>query len=151
MAWITRFVVLAAGMLIPCSLVMAETLGRPASQAPVTVSSPVGSLLQLTFGLMFVVALIFVLAWIMRRYMRLQYATSGSLRVIGGLPMGVRERLVLVQVGEKQLLLGVTPTTISTLHVLEQPVSVETPMPLEGPFADRLAQVLKRLKAEKAN
>lgn len=151
MAWLTRFVVLAAGMLLPFSFVMAETLGRPAAQAPVTVSSPVGSLLQLTFGLIFVVALIFVLAWVMRRYMRLQYATSGSLKVLGGLPMGVRERLVLVQVGEKQLLLGVTPTTISTLHVLEQPVSVETPMPLEGPFADRLAQVLKRLKTEKAS
>lgn len=102
----------------------------------------VGNLLQLTFGLLVVLAAIIGSAWLLRRYGRLQSGVDGALSVIGGLSMGPRERVVLVQVGKQQLLLGVAPGRIQTLHVLEEPVVAGTATPPQGGFAERLAAAL---------
>lgn len=101
-----------------------------------------GNLLQLTLGLVVVLAAIVGSAWLLRRYGRLQSNMAGALRVIGGLSMGPRERVVLVQVGKQQLLLGVTPGRIQTLCVLDEPIA-EPPRPAEQlKFAEQLGKVL---------
>lgn len=142
---------LLCAVLLPVTTAVAEGLGRPAAPPPeVSVGPSIGGLLQLTFGLVFVVAMIFAFAWAMRRYMRLQNSVSGGMQILGGLSMGVRERLVLVQVGEQQLLLGVTPTTITTLHVLEKPVALDMVNRFDAPFAERLNTILQRIKSHKA-
>ena len=53
---------------------------------------------------------------------RFQAVTDESLKILGGISMGSRERVVLLQVGEEQLLIGVSPGRINTLHVLETPI-----------------------------
>ena len=78
-----------------------------------------GYLLQLIIGLIVVVICILVLAWIAKRVNGLQSSTDGMLKILGGISMGSRERVVLLQVGEQQLLLGVSPGRINTLHVLD--------------------------------
>ena len=95
-------------------------------QPVVDIASPIGSdpmsggyLLQLIMGLIVVVICILVLAWVAKRVNGLQSSTDGMLKIIGGISMGSRERVVLLQVGEKQLLLGVSPGRINTLHVLD--------------------------------
>ncbi len=45
--------------------------------------------------------------------------TKDNMQVVGGLSLGMREKLVLVQVGKKQLLLAVTPGKVDNLLVLE--------------------------------
>lgn len=101
-----------------------------------------GNLLQLTLGLVVVLAAIVGSAWLLRRYGRLQSNMAGALRVIGGLSMGPRERVVLVQVGKQQLLLGVAPGRIQTLCVLDEPIA-EPPRPAEQlKFAEQLGKVL---------
>ena len=99
----------------------------PGGAHPVLGSEPLGTgyLLQLTLGLAVVLLGILVLAWLMRRLNRMQSSAGDSLRVLGGLALGARERMVLVQVGETQLLLGVAPGRVQTLHVLERPLSEE--------------------------
>ena len=74
-----------------------------------------GKLLQMGFGLFLVLALILVSAWLVRRMGRFQSGTGSPLRVIGGLSMGARERVVLIQAGNTQLLVGVAPGRIQTL------------------------------------
>ena len=77
---------------------------------------------QLVLGLIIVLLCIVALAWLAKRFNRLQSTPDGSLQVLGGMSMGARERIVLVQVGTKQLLLGVAPGQINTLHVLDEPL-----------------------------
>lgn len=101
-------------------------------------------LVQLGLGLLLVLALIVAMGWFMRRVSGLAGSAAGALRILGGLSVGTRERVVLIQVGEQQVLLGVAPGRVQTLHVLEQAVSV-TP-PAAKPFADNLAAALKRGK-----
>jgi len=119
--------------------------GRSLSTAPDPISMT--SLWQLTLGMLMVLALIVGIAWVLKRSGRFQVAAGGGLRILGGLSMGARERVVLLQVGETQLLLGVAPGRVQTLHVLEQPLpaGASTLQNASG-FADQLGRFLKKEK-----
>jgi flagellar protein FliO/FliZ len=60
--------------------------------------------------------------------------------------MGARERVVLIQAGETQLLLGVAPGRVQTLHVLDQPLQMSSSS--GSGFAEQLSQMLKKGKPE---
>ncbi len=112
-----------------------------------SVATPVlstGSYIQVILGLVFVVLLIFFLAWLVRRIGRLQSVMGGSMKMLGGLSLGQRERALLVQVGETQMLLGVAPGSVRTLHVFDKPVVTASPAPAAESFADKLNAVLKQ-------
>jgi len=103
------------------------------------------SLWQLTLGMLLVLGLILGMAWLLKRSGRFQMAAGGSLRILGGLSMGSRERVVLIQAGETQLLLGVAPGRVQTLHVLDQPLQPREAPPAGG-FAEQLGRLLTREK-----
>nr|WP_082060913.1 flagellar biosynthetic protein FliO [Pseudomonas abietaniphila] len=112
----------------------------PASSA---LSSGVGGqLLQLVLGLLLVVGLIFVLAWLMRRVQRAGPAGNQVIELVGSRALGPRDRLVLVQVGNEQVLLGVSPGSITALHVMNEPVIVPETQNTTPEFARRLMEAL---------
>lgn len=86
------------------------------------------SLLQVLFGLGLVLAAIGGTAWLLRRLAPGQVAASGALRVVGGVAVGPKERVVLVDVGDTRLVLGVAPGRVATLHQMPRPAE-ETPAP----------------------
>lgn len=127
----------------------------PTTAAPVVpgVGDPfsAASLLQFAFGLLVVLGMVFLLAWVLRRMNRIQGGVQGRLRILAGLPLGSRERVVLVQVGDEQVLLGVAPGRVSRLHVLAQPLEVKlaeggTQTTATG-FAARLAAAMQKRRA----
>ncbi|WP_417614585.1 flagellar biosynthetic protein FliO [Oceanisphaera sp.] len=73
-----------------------------------------------------VIGVILVLGWLLRR-LRGAALLGGSrqLNIVASLALGQRERLVVVQVGEEQWLLGVTAQQISGLGKLEHPLPPE--------------------------
>lgn len=83
---------------------------------------------QVFLGLILVLVLMFALAWLAKR-MRLVPSALGSAGVIqtlAVLSLGNKEKLLLVQVGEEQLLLGVTSQQITCLHELKTPIDPST-------------------------
>lgn len=78
-----------------------------------------GHILNWSLGLLVVLCLFFACVWFMRKMGVLSISPKQSMRVVTGLSLGVREKLVLVQVGDRQLVLGVTPGRIDNLLVLE--------------------------------
>ncbi len=78
-------------------------------------------MLQMGVGLVLVVLVILALAWVARRLGRGRAATIAGMRVVGGFPIGTRERVVLVDVDDVRLVLGVAPGRVQTLHVLTRP------------------------------
>lgn len=122
----------------------------PAPLPPVQVEPLAGGgLAKIGFGLLVVVALIVALSWGMRRMGGLvgAGAGAGALRILGGLSVGTRERVVLIQVGDQQLLLGVAPGSVKTLHVLDEsiPTASSTDSGKSG-FAANLSAALQRGK-----
>jgi flagellar protein FliO/FliZ len=127
--------------------VLAATPLRAVAEAaqPIAAGPEIGAgyLLQLLLGLAVVMVTLGVLAWLMRNVTRLQSAVGGAVQVKGGVSLGPRERAVLLQVGDRQLLVGVAPGRVETLHVLERPVAVDARGPAPGEtFAVRLAQAI---------
>ena len=100
-------------------------------------------LMQLSIGLMVVLVGIVVLAWFMKRMSGIQHSSGGNLRVLEGLAIGPRERIVLLQAGKDQIVVGVAQGTIQTLHVLGE--TVDVPEPSATPdFAKKLTEAIKR-------
>lgn len=101
------------------------------------------SLVRLTVGLAVVVLAILGLGWLLRRTgAGVAGGVAGQLRLLGGLSVGNRERVVLVQVGDRQLLLGVAPGRVQTLHVLEENLEPARSEPGGEDFASRLRGLL---------
>lgn len=82
-----------------------------------TVSS--GDMLHWGVGLLIVLGIFFFCVWGMRKLSGISVNGAEKMRVVGGLSLGMREKIILLQVGKKQLILGVTPGRIDALHVLE--------------------------------
>jgi flagellar protein FliO/FliZ len=100
-----------------------------------------GFMIQFFAGLSVVLLCIIGLAWLMRRYSRLQSTAGGALRVVDGLALGARERIILVQVGDTQVLLGVAPGRVEAVHVLNEPVIIKgRNRPKAGDFSARLKE-----------
>jgi flagellar protein FliO/FliZ len=129
----------------PIFSLLAALVATPALAASPAAPEPMAAanLFQLLFGLVVVLIAIGVTALLLRRLGRLPQG-PGALRVIAGLSLGARERAVLIQVGDKQILLGVAPGRVQALHVLERPVDTAAPMGAAGGFAERLAQLMKK-------
>jgi flagellar protein FliO/FliZ len=118
-------------VLLANTTVFAQTApSRPFGAPSVTTSaapSGIASLGQVTLALGLVLALIFVAAWLMRRLRGFGKTGTGTLDILAELPLSQKERAVLIRVGTRQLLLGVAPGRVTTLHVLDEPVSVTPP------------------------
>ena len=132
----------AAVAMLPLSVLAAEPVATAAA-APAVGSGVAGQLAQLVLGLLLVLGLIFFLAWLLRRVQQAGPAGKGQvIDIIGSRALGPRDRLVLVQVGNEQILLGLSPGTITALHVLKEPVQVPSAEQASPEFAQRLMELL---------
>jgi flagellar protein FliO/FliZ len=84
------------------------------------------------------------LAWLLKRTNNLQSSANGQLKIIAGLPLGTRERVVLIEAGNEQILVGVTPQQIQTLHVLKSPIDTSVENGKNHSFSDKLKQIMQQ-------
>jgi flagellar protein FliO/FliZ len=85
-------------------------------------AGPAAGLAQVTLSLMLVLAAVFAAAWVVRRLRNFGRPGAGAIKIIADVALGTKERAILIQVGAQQLLLGVAPGQVNTLHVLAEPV-----------------------------
>ena len=101
---------------------LAEAAPRPPGAEALPELFSVAYLAQVLGSLLLVFMCLFAVVLLLRRVNRLGPDAAGPLRVIGSASVGQREKIVLVAAGEQQLLLGVAPGAVRTLHVLKEPV-----------------------------
>lgn len=135
---------------LPGIVLAAEPVANAAA-APAVNSGVAGQLTQLVLGLLLVLGLIFFLAWLLRRVQQAGPAGKGQvIELIGSRALGPRDRLMLVQVGNEQILLGLSPGTITALHVLKEPVQVPSATEKATPeFAQRLMELMGKDQKDK--
>lgn len=106
---------LLAGISFAASAAL-PTVPTPAAE-PVRSFAAAG-LLQAGFGLAVVIGLIFLFAWVARR-LGLQQSGSGRLlKVVSSAMVGQRERVVVVEIGDSWLVLGVAAGQVRALHTM---------------------------------
>jgi flagellar protein FliO/FliZ len=102
-----------------------------------------GGLASVTFALLAVLAAIFAVAWLARRVRGIGSRVGNAIDVLADIPLGPKERAVLLKVGTEQVLVGVSPGRISALHVLRDPVEVPKSTTATAPAAS-FSALLKR-------
>ncbi len=122
---------------------LAATAARAQEQA-VAPLEPVSStyLMKLTGGLILVVLIIVVLAWLVKKLNLAQQSGQGLIRVVAGLSLGTRDRIVLLQVGEEQILVGLSPGRIEKLHTLAHPLEVPDGPAVSASFSERFNRLM---------
>lgn len=108
-------------------------------------------LASLIGGLALILVLIYGLSWFVKRFSQGGFMQNSTMKVIAAMPLGTRERLMLVEIGGKQLLLGVTATQINSLHVFDEPVVLpEKEQPMASDFSQKLMAILQQKNTSSA-
>lgn len=79
------------------------------------------SVLQVSLGLALVLAMVAGAAWLVRRLGVGAPRDEGIVRLRGGIAVGQRERVVVLEVRDTWLVVGVAPGRVSALHTLPRP------------------------------
>ena len=79
-------------------------------------------LLQVIGSFVVVILLLVGVLVLLRRFNGVSSQMSGNMRVISSVGVGQRERVVLLQVGEEQILVGVGPGNVRKIHAFDEPV-----------------------------
>lgn len=107
--------------------------------------------LNVSLGLVFILLLIFFLAWFMRKIGYSNISGQGQLKLLATMNLGQKEKIALIQVGKQQLLVGVTANQINTLHVLDEPLETSEPQGTDigdTNFAKKLSDTLAKVKVK---
>ena len=110
-------------------------------------SSDLGTILSISLSLFVVLGLIFGLAYIMRRFTGAS-SGNGQMRVVSSMMAGTKERIMVLQVGNEQHLIGVTAHAINHLATLQEPIDVAssansvTANTSSGNFKDKLIEAM---------
>ncbi|MBU2706857.1 flagellar biosynthetic protein FliO [Zooshikella marina] len=111
--------------------------------APTTPPTAWGMLIQVILALTVVLLVIFAAAWVVKRTGAIKPMTSPVIKNLAVMSVGSKERLVLVQIGDKQILLGISPAGMNTIHVFDQPI-VTTKQEANNDFSKRLMEMIKQ-------
>ncbi|MBN8767162.1 MAG: flagellar biosynthetic protein FliO [Thiobacillus sp. SCN 64-317] len=115
------------------------------SAAPAAAVSTAGSLLQVFIGLVAVLFLIAATAWVAKRFGVTRGGASNVLQVISSVSVGARERVVVVEVGESWLVVGVASGSVNGLMTLPRGELQPTPLPaFNASFAAGLQQLIEK-------
>jgi flagellar protein FliO/FliZ len=83
-------------------------------------------LLQVVGSIVVVILLLVGVLILLRRFNGVSGQMSGNMRVISSVGVGQRERVVLLQVGDQQMLVGVGPGNVRKIHAFDEPVVEQT-------------------------
>lgn len=129
---------------LPALLLCLQSAIAQTAAAPAPSASLGGSFLQMLFGLALVLGLLFAGVWFLKKLTGNPGANANIARVVGATPIGGRERIVIVELGQTWLVLGVTPSSINTLAEMpRQPLPPGTRMATPN-LADWLRNSMNR-------
>ena len=115
---------------------------------PQPTSSATGGLLQTTFALLFVLALLVGGAWFVKRFGPKNFGGGNSaVKLVGSLSLGTRERILVVEVGDQWIVVGASPGRINQLATMPRQENAGAAMPATlqtANFADWFKQTIDK-------
>ncbi len=136
------------GLLILCS--PAVLLAEDAATQLAKGNGYSGYFIKMILSMLLIIGMLAAFAWYTRRFGMgmLGHKPNDHLQVISMLSLGAKERIVMVQAGDDQLILGLVPGEIRKLHVIKNTKSSDTD---SKNFSKHLSSEINKSKAGKAS
>lgn len=111
-----------AALFLTPAFAMAQELVEPVRKKPMPELFSASYLFQVLGSLLVVFLCLFAVVYMLRRFNNLGVNAGSVLKVVGSASVGQREKVVLIEAGGEQLLVGVAPGNVRMLHVLPEPL-----------------------------
>lgn len=115
--------------------------------APAAPTSGAGAVIQMLGALGVVLAALFAVLWLLRRISGGKLAGPAPIRTVGGIAVGSRERVLLLEIGEHWLVVGVAPGSVTGIATLPRG---DLQQDSAQPAAPDFGALLARLKASRS-
>lgn len=125
-------------------------LSAAAHAAEAAAPASVGSLFQVFFGLVVVLALMAGAAWLIRRLGVSRIVSASVVKIVGGVSVGSRERILVVEVADQWIVVGVAPGRVNALSTMSrQEIATESQAaPGANNFSAWLKQTIEKRNAQ---
>lgn len=128
---LSRSILVIIAGLTPLNLVAAENSSLH------TPGVDVSAFITMIFGLIAVLALIFIVAWLSRKMKFLRHLSSDYyIKNLASLSLSNREKICLIEVSGKQMLIGIAPGSVRNIYVFEESLTPENNKNKESEAAD---------------
>ncbi|UGQ45219.1 flagellar biosynthetic protein FliO [Massilia endophytica] len=122
---------------------------RAPAVSPAAAPSAVGSLLQTVLALAVVLGLLVGLAWMLKRFGPRHITGGTTVKLVGALSVGARERILVVEVGEQWIVVGASPGRMNALATLPRQETPDLPEQPHGAlpaanFAEWFKQTIEK-------
>ena len=141
----------------PAATARATPAATPPGPLAMTIPTPppaapgAGSLMQTTFALLFVLALLVGGAWFLKRFGPKNLGgAGGTVKLVGSLSLGTRERILVVEVGDQWIVVGASPGRMNALATMPRQENAEAvPATLQtANFAEWFKQTIDKRNAK---
>jgi flagellar protein FliO/FliZ len=126
----------------------AGAVGHAASTNAAAVSSPASptvSSLTMLSGLILVLALIAGIAWFLKRTgLTPGLQSSAAAKIVGGVSVGNRERVVVVEVADLWIVVGVAPGRVNALATMPKQETAAGAAPAANNFSSWMKQIIEK-------
>jgi len=124
------------------SSLLSESESKPSSSRP----HPITSFTQVFISLGFVIFLILLVTWFLKRTGYSGHHAHSYMAIKASLPLSNKEKLLIVEVGDEQIVIGVSPGSISHIQSLDTPLDFTHKNTKES-FASVFDQLIKGKKS----
>jgi len=135
----------------PAFLASLAFLPGMANAAETANISAAGSAVQVIFGLIMVLGVMMLIAWLFKRYAPGIGQNNSVARIVGGVSIGNRERVLVIEVADRWLVVGVSPSQVTSIANLEAGQAITEQLNQHStathPFAKWLTQSMSRTQS----
>ena len=134
------------------TLLLLLAANASAAQPQSSAVASASNFFQVLMGLVIVLGLMAAIAWTLKRLNLAKIAGNAPVKVVGGVSVGNRERVMVVEVADQWIVVGVAPGQVNALSTLPRPenlpaATAETTLPVNN-FAVWLKQKIDKRNAE---
>ena len=100
-------------------------------------------LFQVLMPMLMVVGLIFLLAWLVKRFNPKLTSMGKEIELLSSTPLSNQSRLSLVRVAGKDFLIGITPQAITLIKAFDEPVVDTTKREGQADLSEQFKKLLR--------
>ena len=135
--------------LCSASATYAQTAASTVVTTSAATTSTAGNLMQVTLGLLVVLGLMAAAAWVLRRFNTAKGNNAAQIKIIGGVSVGNRERVMVVEIADQWIVVGVAPGRVNALATMaKQETTIVTDAAPSKNFSSWLAQTIEKRNAQ---